>query len=80
MRLVTEAAGKVWPDVPVIPVLEVGGTDGFHFRQTGIDVYGVNHFQRDEDARAHGRDERIGIEQFEQAARFSYELAKIVGR
>ena len=80
MTLIERAAAAVWPGVPVIPVLEVGGTDGFYFRQAGIDVYGVNHFQREEDARAHGRDERIGVRQFGEAARFSYELARIVGR
>ena len=78
--LVSQAAAVVRPGVPVIPVLEVGGTVGFHVRQAGIDVYGVNHVQRDEDAGAHGRDERIGIRQFEEAARFSDELARIVGR
>ena len=80
MALITRAAGAVWPGVPVVPVLEVGGTDGFFFRELGIDAYGVNHFERDEDKRAHGKDERIGIKQFDEAATFSYELAKIVGR
>ena len=28
MALITKAAGVVWPGVPVVPVLEVGGTDG----------------------------------------------------
>jgi acetylornithine deacetylase/succinyl-diaminopimelate desuccinylase-like protein len=70
----------VWPGVPVVPVFEAGATDGLHFRALGIDVYGVSHFQRVEDQRAHGKDERIGIKQFDEAARFSYELAKIVGR
>jgi acetylornithine deacetylase/succinyl-diaminopimelate desuccinylase-like protein len=77
MALITKAAGTVWPGVPVVPVLEVGGTDGFFFREIGIDVYGVNHFERDEDKRAHGKDERIGIKQFEEAARFGYALARM---
>ena len=80
MALITRAAGAVWPGVPVVPVFEAGATDGLHFRALGIDVYGVSHFQRVEDQRAHGKDERIGIKQFDEAARFSYELAKIVGR
>ena len=46
----------------------------------GYDVYGVNHFDRDEDKRAHGKDERIGIRQFDEAARFGYELAKMTGQ
>lgn len=80
MALITKASGVVWPGVPVVPVLEVGASDGLHFRQAGIDVYGVNHFQRDEDQRAHGKDERIGVRQFDEATRFGYELAKIIGR
>lgn len=80
MALITCAAGEVWPGVPVVPVLEVGGTDGLYFRQLGIDVYGVYHFERDEDKRAHGQDERIGVKQFDEAARFGYELAKVVAR
>jgi acetylornithine deacetylase/succinyl-diaminopimelate desuccinylase-like protein len=80
MDHISHAAAVVWPGVPTIPVLEVGGTDGFYFRLLGIDVYGVNHFQRDEDARAHGRDERIGVKQFAEAAHFSYSLMQILGR
>jgi len=80
MALISRAAGAVWPGVPVLPVLEVGGTDGRFFRDLGYDVYGVNHFERDEDKRAHGKDERIGIRQFDEAARFGYELAKMAGQ
>jgi acetylornithine deacetylase/succinyl-diaminopimelate desuccinylase-like protein len=80
MALISRAAGVVWPGVPVLPVLEVGGTDGRFFRDLGYDVYGVNHFERDEDKRAHGKDERIGIRQFDEAARFGYELARAVSQ
>jgi acetylornithine deacetylase/succinyl-diaminopimelate desuccinylase-like protein len=75
MDLIAKAAAAVWPGVPVMPVLEVGGTDGFYFRQLGVDVYGLNHFERDEDKRAHGKDERIGVKQFDEAAHFGYVLA-----
>ena len=80
MDHISHAAAIVWPGVPTIPVLEVGGTDGIYFRQLGVNVYGVNHFQRDEDARAHGRDERIGIKQLAEATHFSYSLMQIVSR
>jgi acetylornithine deacetylase/succinyl-diaminopimelate desuccinylase-like protein len=80
LGLITKAAEATWPGVPVVPVLEVGATDGLFLRQAGYDVYGLNHFQRDEDARAHGKDERIGIRQFDEAARFSYTLATLVAR
>lgn len=80
MALITRASGVVWPAVPVLPMLEVGATDGLYFRQRGVGVYAINHFERDEDKRAHGKDERIGIKQFDEAVKFSYELAKIVAR
>jgi acetylornithine deacetylase/succinyl-diaminopimelate desuccinylase-like protein len=80
LRLITKASETTWPGVPVVPVLEVGATDGLFLRQEGYDVYGLNHFQRDEDARAHGKDERIGIRQFDESARFSYTLATLVAR
>ena len=80
LGLITKASEATWPGVAVVPVLEVGATDGLYLRQAGYDVYGLNHFQRDEDARAHGKDERIGIRQFDEAARFSYTLATLVAR
>jgi len=80
MTLIGQAANVVWPGVPVLPVLEVGGTDGFFLRRVGIDVYGVNHFERDDDKRAHGKDERIGIKQFDEAAHFGYVLVRMVAR
>jgi acetylornithine deacetylase/succinyl-diaminopimelate desuccinylase-like protein len=80
MARIAEAAEATWPGVPVVPVMEVGATDGLYLRQAGYDVYGVNHFQKDEDARAHGKDERIGSRQLDEAARFSYTLATLVAR
>lgn len=78
MALVARAASVVWPGVPVTPVMEVGGTDGTLLRRVGIPTYGLNHFESDENMRAHGKDERIGIKQFDEAARFGYTLAKVV--
>lgn len=78
MALIARAANETWPGVPVVPVLEAGGTDGFFFRDIGIDVYGVLHFEREEDKRIHGKDERIGIKQFDETAHFGYALAGII--
>ena len=77
MAFIERAAQKVWPGVPVVPVMEVGGTDGLMLRLAGIPTYGMNHFEAEENMRAHGQDERIGIVQFDEAARFGYELARL---
>lgn len=80
LALIEGAANAVWPGVPVVPVMETGGTDGVFFRERGTLVYGLNHFENPNDSRAHGRDERIGVKQFDEAARFGYELTRRVGR
>jgi acetylornithine deacetylase/succinyl-diaminopimelate desuccinylase-like protein len=59
--------------------MEPGGTDGVFFRELGIPAYGVNHFGHDDDIRAHGRDERIGIREFEDAVRFGSAAVRVAG-
>ena len=75
--MIEDAAHRVWPGVPVLPVLEVGGTDGRELRVAGIPTYGVNHFEADEDHRAHGKDERIRIDHFDDAVRFGLEIVTL---
>ena len=67
MAVIGAAAEAVWPGVPLVPLMEPGGTDGVFFRALGIPAFGVNHFGPDDDVRAHGRDERIGVREFEDA-------------
>jgi acetylornithine deacetylase/succinyl-diaminopimelate desuccinylase-like protein len=62
---------EFWPGVPVVPVMSTGATDGLYARNAGIPVYGVAAiFEDPEDARAHGRDERIEIERYFEALEF----------
>jgi acetylornithine deacetylase/succinyl-diaminopimelate desuccinylase-like protein len=60
--------------------MSTGATDGLYVRNAGIPVYGVSAvFERIDDIRAHGRDERIGVKAYHDAARFWYELVKTLG-
>jgi acetylornithine deacetylase/succinyl-diaminopimelate desuccinylase-like protein len=79
MTVITAAAASVWPGVPVIPLMEPGGTDGVAFRALGIPAFAVNHFGPDDDVRAHGRDERIGVREFEDAVRFGEAAVRVAG-
>jgi acetylornithine deacetylase/succinyl-diaminopimelate desuccinylase-like protein len=66
--------------VPVVPVMLTGATDGLFLRNAGIPTYGVSGvFEDVRDVRAHGRDERIGIKQFNEASEFLYRLVKALG-
>jgi acetylornithine deacetylase/succinyl-diaminopimelate desuccinylase-like protein len=73
-------AVEYWPGVPVVPTMSTGATDGMYTRSAGIPTYGVSAFDTDpEDVRAHGKDERIGVESFYKATQFWFQMAKIFG-
>jgi acetylornithine deacetylase/succinyl-diaminopimelate desuccinylase-like protein len=79
MGPVEALVGRFWPGVPVVPEMSTGATDGLFTRNAGIPTYGVAAiFEEINDSRAHGRDERVGIEEFHLAAAFWYELVKRV--
>ncbi len=68
---------EMWPGVLVLPVMSTGATDALYLRNAGIPVYGVSGLFVDmDDVRAHGRDERIGVESFFEGQEFLYRLVK----
>jgi len=70
-RLVAEQ----FPKVPIVPIMEAGATDGLFLRNVGIPTYGVSAvFEEQNDVRAHGRDERIGVQSFYDALEFWYRM------
>ena len=72
-RLVAEQ----FPKVPIVPVMEAGATDGLFLRNAGIPTYGVSAvFEEQNDVRAHGRDERIGVQSFYDALEFWYRMMR----
>ena len=71
---------KYWPGVPVIPLMQAGATDGMYTRSAGIPTFGVSAIpENPEDVRAHGKDERIGVEPFYTATQFWLELMRTYG-
>jgi acetylornithine deacetylase/succinyl-diaminopimelate desuccinylase-like protein len=78
-RLERLTAG-IWPGLPVIPTMLAGATDGMYTRNAGIPTYGISALEEDaDDVRSHGKDERVGVEDFFRATRFWYEWLRIVG-
>ncbi len=54
-----------------------GATDGARLRMAGIPTYGVSGLFGDmDDVRAHGKDERIKIQNFYEGQEFLYRLVK----
>jgi len=77
LKAVSDITTHMWPDVPTVPIMVMGATDGRYLRAAGIPTYGVQGFFMDrDDIRFHGRDERLGVESFYEGQAFLYELVK----
>jgi acetylornithine deacetylase/succinyl-diaminopimelate desuccinylase-like protein len=68
---------QLFPQVPVVPVMSTGATDGRYLRIANIPTYGVSGIFGDvNDVRAHGRDERVKVKSFYDGQEFLYRLVK----
>jgi len=77
MQPIERLVARDWPGAVVVPEMSTGATDGLHTRNGGIPTYGVGAiFERIDDIRAHGRDERVGVKAFHEASQFWYDLVK----
>ena len=71
----------MWGPVPVVPIMETGATDGLYLRNAGVPVYGFSGlFIAIDDIRAHGKDERILDQAFDDGLDFTYDLLKRVAK
>ena len=79
VRAVEKVGSEMWPGVPVVPTMETGGSDGYYLRPAGIPTFGVSGVFIDmDDVRAHGKDERVGVESFHEGVEFHYRLMKVL--
>jgi acetylornithine deacetylase/succinyl-diaminopimelate desuccinylase-like protein len=81
MGKIEALAHSMWPGVPVIPTMATGFSDDRQTRNAGIPSYDVSGVWMDVDEnRAHGRDERIGVQAFDESIEFTYRLLKSMSR
>jgi acetylornithine deacetylase/succinyl-diaminopimelate desuccinylase-like protein len=75
--IIERAGAALWPNVPLIPVLLTGATDGRFLRAAGIPTYGLTgEFVDIDDIRAHGRDERLRVTSFVEAHDFLWRVVR----
>ncbi|MES3033389.1 MAG: M20/M25/M40 family metallo-hydrolase [Gemmatimonadota bacterium] len=69
MAAMTALSQRYFNGAAVVPEMSTGATDGLFTRNAGVPTYGVFGLAGDQDepSRAHGRDERIGVEAFHTA-------------
>ena len=77
-KLIKTAVDTTFQDIPVVPIMATGATDAIYLRSAGIPVYGTSGIMEDPegDKRAHGLNERVGIDAFTASLEFWYQLMK----
>jgi acetylornithine deacetylase/succinyl-diaminopimelate desuccinylase-like protein len=80
LAAVTDLTHATWgPDVPVVPTMSTGATDGRFLRAAGIPTYGVSGiFSAPGEANAHGRDEKLRVRSFYEGLAFLDRLVRRV--
>jgi acetylornithine deacetylase/succinyl-diaminopimelate desuccinylase-like protein len=77
MKKVALLVHSMWPGVPIIPTMATGFSDDRQTRNAGMASYDISGVWQDVDEnRAHGRDERIGVQSFDESVEFTYRLLK----
>jgi len=68
-----ETVHTMWPGLTILPEMETGASDSIYTIAAGMPSYGFNGMAIEEgDERAHGRDERLGIESYYAGVQFQY--------
>jgi acetylornithine deacetylase/succinyl-diaminopimelate desuccinylase-like protein len=63
----------MWPGLKILPEMEAGASDSIYTMAAGLPSYGISGMGIDRGGvRAHGRDERIGIESYFTGVEFEY--------
>jgi acetylornithine deacetylase/succinyl-diaminopimelate desuccinylase-like protein len=76
---VEKVTNEMWPGVKVVPVMSAGASDNVYWRGGGLPSFGVSGtFVDVSDLRAHGKDERVGVNAFYESLEFSYRLMKVL--
>ncbi|GAC1305768.1 MAG: M20/M25/M40 family metallo-hydrolase [Steroidobacteraceae bacterium] len=75
---VRKVAAVIWPEVPIVPTMSTGATDGRFLNAAGIPTYGLSGMFHDaEGPHAHGLNERLRVKSLLDGRRFLYEVVKI---
>jgi acetylornithine deacetylase/succinyl-diaminopimelate desuccinylase-like protein len=78
--VISSVTKSIWGELPIVPDMETGATDGLYLRNIGLPVYGVSGYFADpnkpDDNRAHGLNERISVKGYYDQIEFTYRLLK----
>jgi acetylornithine deacetylase/succinyl-diaminopimelate desuccinylase-like protein len=76
---ITDLTSRMWGNIPVIPTMSTGATDGAYLRAGGIPTYGVSGlFMQSGESNAHGRDEKMRVKSYYDGLAFLDQLVRQV--
>ena len=71
MGPVKKVAAKIWPGVPVAPMMSAGATDGRFLMNAGIPTYGMSGmFSKSDETNAHGLNEKRRVQSLYEGREF----------
>jgi acetylornithine deacetylase/succinyl-diaminopimelate desuccinylase-like protein len=77
---VASVVHSMWPGVALVPSMATGFSDDRQTRNAGIPSYDVSGlWMENGENRAHGRDERIGVREFDESVEYVYRLVREMG-
>jgi acetylornithine deacetylase/succinyl-diaminopimelate desuccinylase-like protein len=78
---VARVVHSMWPGVPLVPTMATGFSDDRQTRNAGIVSYDLSGVWADvNENRAHGRDERVGVREFDESVEYTYRLMKAMSQ
>ncbi len=81
MKKTTDVVHSMWPGVPIVPTMATGFSDDRQTRNAGMPSYDLSGIWIDGDEnRAHGRDERVGVREFQESLEYTYRLMKAMAK
>jgi acetylornithine deacetylase/succinyl-diaminopimelate desuccinylase-like protein len=73
-------AHQFWPNSLIVPTMATGFSDDRQTRNAGIPSYDISGIWIEQgENRAHGRDERVGVNAFDESVEFTYRMLKTMG-
>ena len=77
MQPLTKLVGEFWPGLVIVPTMSAGASDNVFVNNAGLASYAVTGIAIDRnDHRAHGQDERLGVQSFYVGNEFYYRYLK----
>jgi len=71
MEPIKAQAARIWPDVPIAPLMTAGATDGRFLMNAGIPTYGLSGmFAKSGETNAHGLNEKLRVKSLYESQQF----------